>query len=104
MAEEERDEAVESEHPEPHPQDQPADVFDTRQESEAWVVRGLLANAGLDAEVINREASPDVLPGVGGFVVRVPEEEAAEARRIIAENRSRPGDDSEASASGESAA
>lgn len=87
MAENEREEDLVRERPEPHPNDQPADVFDTRQESEAWVVRGLLANAGIEAEVITREASPDVLPGVGGFVVRVPQENAEEARRVIAEDR-----------------
>lgn len=103
MAEEERDEAVEDGHPEPHPEDQPADVFETMQESEAWVVRGLLESADIEAVVVAPEASPDVLPGVGGYVVRVPEEDAEEARRIIAEHRSRSGDDSEALDPGDAA-
>lgn len=93
MAEKEPEVRWQHEHPEPHPEDQPADVFETMQEHEAWVVRGLLESAGIEAVVIAPEAAPDVLPGVGGYVVRVPEEEAEEARRIIAEHTSRTGGD-----------
>ena len=43
-------------------------VFDTDEESEALVVRGLLESAGIDAMIQNREAPQDILPGVGGVV------------------------------------
>jgi hypothetical protein len=88
MAEDERGDSTQHHHSEPHPNDQPANVFETMQESEAWVVRGLLEEtAGIEAWVIAPEAAADVLPGVGGFIVRVPQEDAEEARRIIAEHR-----------------
>jgi hypothetical protein len=98
MAAKEAEIRVQHEHPEPHPNDKPADVFQTMQESEAWIVRGLLVDSGLGAEVLTREAPADVLPGVGGFVVRVPQEEAEEARRLIAEEHGPSGDDSDETA------
>ena len=63
-------------------------VFDTDQESEAMVVRGLLESAGIDAIITGLDAPQDVLPGVGGVVVRVNPEKAAEARQIIQDYRS----------------
>jgi hypothetical protein len=63
------------------------EVFDTQSESEALVVKGLLDSAGIDAAVISLDAPQDVLPGVGGMVVRVSADRADEARRIIAESR-----------------
>lgn len=98
MAKEEAEVYLRREHPQPHPNDQPADVFETMQESEAWIVRGLLVDSGLEAEVFTREAPADVLPGVGGFVVRVPQEDGEEARRLIAEQHARTGDDSDETA------
>ena len=97
MANEKAEVYMQHEHPQPHPTDEPADVFQTMQESEAWIVRGLLVDSGLEAEVLSREASADVLPGVGGFLVRVPQEDAEEARRLIAEQHV-PGDDSDETA------
>ena len=65
-------------------------VFDTQQESEAMVVQSLLASAGIDAIVTSLEAQQDVLPGVGGVVVRVNPSQADEARSIIDEYRNTP--------------
>jgi len=62
-------------------------VFDSDQESEAMVVRGLLESAGIDAIITAYDAPQDVLPGVGGVVVRVSPEDADEARQIIEEYR-----------------
>jgi hypothetical protein len=62
-------------------------VFDTDQESEAMVVRSLLESAGIEAIIAGRDAPQDVLPGVGGVVVRVSPEEAEEARQVIEEYR-----------------
>jgi putative signal transducing protein len=66
------------------------EVFDTQEESEAWVVEALLESAGIAALSSGREAPQNVLPGVGGVVVRVAPENAAAARRLIAENRGVP--------------
>jgi hypothetical protein len=63
------------------------EVFDTKQESEAMVVHGLLTSAGIDSVVANLEAPQDILPGVGGISVRVNPAQAEEARRIIDDYR-----------------
>jgi len=65
-------------------------VFDTQQESEAMVVQSLLASAGIDSIVTNLQAPQDVLPGVGGVVVRVNPAQADEARGIIDEYKNTP--------------
>jgi Putative prokaryotic signal transducing protein len=62
-------------------------VFDTEQESEAMVVRGLLEANGIEAMIENLDAPQDVLPGVGGVVVLVRAERAQEAARLIQESR-----------------
>jgi len=76
------------------PNENLVEVFATTQESEAMVVSGLLESAGIEATIIWREA-PDVLSGVGGAVVLVREEQADEARRIIADSRAHPTTDSD---------
>ena len=58
-------------------------VFDTDEESEAMVVRGLLETAGIEAITQNREAPQDILPGVGGVVVMVRPDQAEEALATI---------------------
>ena len=63
------------------------EVFDTPQESEAMVVRGLLESSGIEALVSALDAPQDVLPGVGGIVVRVRAGQADEARQLIADHR-----------------
>ena len=72
------------------PNDELVDVFGSKEESEVMVVRGLLEAAGIECLVSALEAPQDVLPGVGGLVVRVPADQAEEARRIIEEERSNP--------------
>lgn len=71
------------------PQDhaQLVQVFDTNDEAEAQVVLGLLESAGIEALMTGLDAPQDVLPGVGGVVLRVAPEQADEARRLIEENR-----------------
>ena len=61
-------------------------VFDSEQESEAMVVQSLLESAGIDALITGFDAPQDVLPGVGGVVVRVAADRAAEARQLIEES------------------
>jgi hypothetical protein len=63
------------------------EVFDTQEESDAGVIQGLHDSAGIEAEISGLDAPQNVLPGVGGVLVRVAPEQAEEARRVIAENR-----------------
>ena len=72
----------------PEPQEVLVKVFDTEQESEAMVVRGLLESAGIPSVIENLDAPQDVLPGVGGVIVLVREEQAEDARKLIEESRS----------------
>lgn len=77
----------------PEPLENLVKVFDTDVESEAMVVQGLLESAGIQALISNREAPQDVLPGVGGVVILVREEQAREAAAIIEEYRTHPATD-----------
>jgi len=80
------------------PNDELVEVFGSKEESEVMVVRGLLEAAGIECLVTSLEAPQDVLPGVGGMVVRVPADRAEEARQIIEEERQHPlSEDSDAS-------
>ncbi len=71
----------------PMPNEELVEVFDTQEESEAQVVRGLLETAGIDALITGLDAPQDVLPGVGGGVVRVNPDQAEEAKQIIEDYR-----------------
>jgi len=71
------------------------EVFDTQQESEAMVVQGLLSSAGIESMITNLDAPQDVLPGVGGVLVRVNPEDADEARRIIEDYKNNPAPEDE---------
>ena len=71
----------------PMPNQKLVEVFGSKEESEAMVVSGLLETAGIDCMVTATEAPQDVLPGVGGTVVKVAAEQAEEACRIIEEYR-----------------
>src|SRR5207245_8250141 len=77
----------------PNPQEKLVKVLDTERESEALVVSGLLESAGIDSDVTAIDAAQNMYPGVGGSVVLVREEDAAEARRIIDEYRRSGTDD-----------
>ena len=72
-------------------------VFDTMDEAEALVVQGLLESNEIETLLTNREAPQDVLPGVGGVVIRVRPVDAEEARGIIAAQRNAPPDAEESS-------
>jgi hypothetical protein len=74
----------------PNPNEKLVRVFDAEQESEAMVVRGLLESAGIDSDLTSLDAQQDILPGVGGTVILVREEDATEARRLIEEYRQTP--------------
>jgi hypothetical protein len=78
-------------------------VFDTDEESEAMVVRGLLESAGIEVMIQNREAPQDILPGVGGVVVLVRPDQAEEALDTIEEYRAHPTTDEDEAVSEEPA-
>ena len=78
-------------------------VFDTEEESEAMVVRGLLESAGIDAIIQNREAPQDILPGVGGVVVLVRADQAEDSRQTIEAYRNSPTTDADEAVSEEPA-
>lgn len=75
----------------PQPNERLVRVFETEQESEAMVVRGLLESVGIDADFGDSENAQDVLP-VGSVGVMVREEDAEEARQLIEEYRRAPED------------
>jgi len=80
------------------PNERLVDIFESEQESEALVVRGLLQSAGIEVLQTNFDAPQDVLPGVGGVALRVREQQADEARAIISEYRSKGLTEAEADA------
>ncbi len=96
-----------TENAQPDPNERLVQVFDTKEESEAMVVHGLLESNGIESIVIPLEAPQDILPGVGGTVIRVREEDAETARDIIHAYRTdgdAEGGEAETEASGGSAA
>ena len=70
-------------------------VFDTEQESEALVVKGLLESAGIATLINSLSAQQDILPGVGGTIVQVAPDRAEEAREMIKAYRNTPTTDAE---------
>jgi len=77
----------------PDPNEKLVKVFDSEQESEALVVKGLLDSAGIDCDLTSVDAVQDMFPGVGGMVILVREEDAAQARSLIEEYRQSPDSD-----------
>ena len=70
-------------------------VFEAREESEAWAVQGLLRSAGLNVVVQSLEFPQDIMPGVGNVAVRVPAQQAAYARQILASYENNPPEESD---------
>ncbi len=79
----------------PNPNEKLVRVFDTEQESEAMVVHGLLESTGIDSDITSLDAQQDILPGVGGTIILVRQEDAEQARRVIEEYRQPPGSSDE---------
>jgi hypothetical protein len=76
--------------PQPEPNEKLVKIFDTEQETEALVVKGLLESAGIDSDLKSIDAVQDAFPGVGGTVILVREEDAPEAGKIIEAYRQLP--------------
>jgi len=78
----------------PDPNEKLVKVFDSEQEPEAMVVKGLLDSAGIENDLASASLLQDAFPGMGGMIILVREEDAERARQLIAESRqaSLPGD------------
>jgi hypothetical protein len=76
--------------PQPSPNEKLVKIFDTEQETEAIVVQGLLQSAGIESDLKSIDAVQDAFPGVGGTVILVREDDAAEAEKIIDAYRKLP--------------
>jgi hypothetical protein len=77
----------------PDPNEKLVKVFDSEQESEAMVVKGLLDSAGIDSDITSVDAVQDMFPGVGGTVILVRQEDADQARQLIEDYRRSPDND-----------
>ncbi|HKW15944.1 MAG TPA: DUF2007 domain-containing protein [Terriglobales bacterium] len=80
--------------PSPDPNEKLVRVFDTEQESEGMVVRGLLQAEGIDCEIAPIDLAQDVFP-VGGVMILVREEDAERARELIESYRRTPNEELE---------
>lgn len=77
----------------PDPNEKLVKVFDSEQETEAIVVKGLLDSSGIDSDLTSASLVQDAFPGLGGMIILVRERDAAAARKVIAERQ--PLDDDE---------
>jgi hypothetical protein len=68
----------------PDPNEKLVKVFDSEQESEAMVVKGLLDSAGIDSDLTSASMVQDTFPGLGGMILLVRQEDAQTARNLIA--------------------
>jgi Putative prokaryotic signal transducing protein len=82
--------------PRPDPNEKLVKVFDSEDESECLVVKGLLDSAGIEADLTAGSMVQETFPGLGGMIILVREEDAEEARRAIAEHQSLSEDDATA--------
>src|SRR5271168_2593709 len=71
----------------PDPNEKLVKIFDTEEESEALVVKGLLDSAGIENDLAPASLSQDAFPGLGGTIILVREEDGEKARKLIAESR-----------------
>jgi len=79
----------------PNPDEKLAKVFDSEDESEALVVKGLLDSAGIESDLTSGSMVQEMFPGLGGMIILVREEDAKAARNVIEEYRRPVSDDDE---------
>lgn len=82
----------------PDPNERLVKVFDSEDESEAMIVKGLLESGGIDSDLTAAAMVQDTFPGLGGMIILVRDEDAEKARQLIADYRlpeSASGDDDE---------
>ena len=83
----EQPDATMEERRQPDPNEKLVRVFDSEEESEAMVVKGLLDSAGIESDLASAQLLQDAFPGLGGMIITVREEDAEKARSLIAESR-----------------
>ena len=71
----------------PDPNEKLVKVFDSEQESEALVVKGLLDSAGIENDLKSGSFLQDAFPGLGGMIILVREDDEEKALSLIAESR-----------------
>jgi hypothetical protein len=71
----------------PDPNEKLVKVFDSEEESEAMVVKGLLDSAGIENDLTSGSLLQEAFPGLGGMLILVREEDAEKARNLIAESQ-----------------
>jgi hypothetical protein len=71
----------------PDPNEKLVKVFESEDETEALVVKGLLESAGIESDVAPRSLSQYAFPNIGGTIILVREEDADRALRLIDEYR-----------------
>src|SRR5580700_1829416 len=79
----------------PDPNEKLAKVFDSEEESEALVVKGLLDSANIENDLASASLLQEAFPGLGGMIILVREEDAEKARNLIAESRQQPSADAD---------
>jgi len=77
----------------PDPHEKLVKIFDSEEESEAIIVKGLLDSAGIDSDLKSASLVQDTFPGLGGMIILVRGEDAEAARQVIAEQRPLPAED-----------
>jgi Putative prokaryotic signal transducing protein len=78
----------------PDPNEKLVKIFDSEEESEAMVVKGLLDSAGIENDLASASLLQDAFPGMGGMIILVREEDAEKARGLIADYRESAAGDS----------
>jgi hypothetical protein len=77
----------------PDPNEKLVKVFDSEQESEVMIVKGLLDAAGIDSDMTSVDVVQEMFPGLGGMVILVREADAETARNLIEASRKTLADD-----------
>ena len=62
-------------------------VFESEEETEALVVKGLLESASIECDLAPLSLTQYAFPNIGGTIIQVREEDAETALRLIAEYR-----------------
>lgn len=73
--------------PRPDPNEKLVKVFESEEETEALVVKGLLESAGIESDLAPLSLTQYAFPNIGGTIIQVREEDAETALRLIAEYR-----------------
>lgn len=73
--------------PRPDPNEKLVKVFESEEETEALVVKGLLESSGIESNVAPLSLSQHAFPNIGGTLILVREEDAGRAVRLIEEYR-----------------